>query len=112
MRTMPARVENQNRFKATVFYALSDPIRLEIVQYLRDGEKCVCEIVPHLNLIQSLVSRHLRILKETGIVKCRKDGTKRMYSIVDPRIHKVIEDLTIELVDALTKEVFENLTCL
>jgi len=68
----------------------------------------VCEIVPHLNLIQSLVSRHLRILKETGIVKCRKDGTKRMYSIVDPRIHKVIEDLTIELVDALTKEVFET----
>ena len=94
---MSARAENQNRFKSTVFYALSDPIRLEIVPYLRDGEKCVCEIVPHLNLIQPLVSRHLKILKDTGIVRCRKDGTKRMYSIVDPRIYKIIDDLTPNL---------------
>ena len=108
---MSSRVENQNRFKSTVFYALSDPIRLEIITYLRDGEKCVCEIVPHLNLIQPLVSRHLRILKDTGIVRCRKDGTKRMYSIVDPTIHKIIDDLTPELVNVLTKEVLDQMTC-
>ena len=108
---MSSRVENQNRFKSTVFYALSDPIRLEIISYLRDGEKCVCEIVPHLNLIQPLVSRHLKILKGTGIVRCRKDGTKRMYSIVDPRICKVIDDLTSELVSVLTKEVLDQMTC-
>ena len=108
---MSAKVENQNRFKSTVFYALSDPIRLEILSYLRDGEKCVCEIVPHLNLIQPLVSRHLKILKDAGIVRCRKDGTKRMYSIVDQRIYNVVDDLTPELVDALTKEVFEHMTC-
>ncbi|MGD6852816.1 MAG: ArsR/SmtB family transcription factor [Candidatus Bathyarchaeia archaeon] len=57
-----------------VFHALSDH-RLEILAYLRDGEKCVCEIVPHLNLIQPLVSRHLKILEDTGIERCRKDGT-------------------------------------
>ena len=108
---MSAKVENQNRFKSTVFNALSDPIRLEILSFLRDGEKCVCEIVPHLNLIQPLVSRHLKILKDAGIVKCRKDGTKRMYSIVDSRIYKVVDGLTSELVGALTKEVFENMTC-
>jgi DNA-binding transcriptional ArsR family regulator len=108
---MPAGAENQNRFKSTVFYALSDPIRLEIISYLRDGEKCVCEIVPHLNLIQPLVSRHLKILKDTGIVKCRKDGTKRMYSIVDPRICNVVDDLTPELVSVLTKEVLDQMTC-
>jgi ArsR family transcriptional regulator len=108
---MSSRVENQNRFKSTVFYALSDPIRLEIISYLRDGEKCVCEIVPHLNLIQPLVSRHLKILKDIGIVRCRKDGTKRMYSIVDPRICKVVDDLTPELVSALTKEVLDQMTC-
>jgi DNA-binding transcriptional ArsR family regulator len=108
---MSAGVENQNRFKSTVFYALSDPIRLEIIMYLRQGEKCVCEIVPHLNLIQPLVSRHLRILKETGIVRCRKDGTKRMYSIVDSRIHKIIDDLTPELVSTLTKEILDQMTC-
>ena len=103
--------ENQNRFKSIVFHALSDPIRLEILSFLRDGEKCVCEIVPHLNLIQPLVSRHLKILKDAGIVRCRKDGTKRMYSIVDPRIHNMIDDLTPELVNVLTKEVLDQMTC-
>ena len=91
---MSHNLENKNRFKSTVFHALSDPIRLEIVAYLRDGEKCVCEIVPHLNLIQPLVSRHLKILKDAGIVRCRKDGTKRMYSIVDPKIFDVVDALT------------------
>jgi ArsR family transcriptional regulator len=108
---MDTSSENSNRFKSTVFHALSDPIRLEIIMYLRDGEKCVCEIVPHLNLIQPLVSRHLKILKDTGIIRCRKDGTKRMYSIVDARIFSVVDALTSELVNALTTEVFENMTC-
>ncbi len=105
---MVQKADTQNRFKATVFHALSDTIRLEIVNYLRQGERCVCEIVPHLNLIQPLVSRHLKILKDSGIVQCRKDGTKRMYAIVDPKIYEVIDALTPELVDKLAKEAFEN----
>jgi DNA-binding transcriptional ArsR family regulator len=108
---MSEKEENQNRFKSTVFYTLSDPIRLEIIAYLRDGEKCVCEIVPHLSLIQPLVSRHLKILKDAGIVRCRKDGTKRMYSIVDSRIHNIVDCLTPELVRVLTKEVLDQMTC-
>lgn len=108
---MPDRMESNIRFKSTIFYALSDPIRLEIVAYLRDGEKCVCEIVPHLNLIQPLVSRHLKILKDTGIVKCRKDGTKRMYSVVDSRIHDVVDALSGELLTTLAKKAFESVTC-
>ena len=94
-----------------MFHALSDPIRLEILAYLRDGEKCVCEIVPHLNLIQPLVSRHLKILKDAGLIRCRKDGTKRLYSIVDARIYGVVDALSAELVSALAKEVFEKMTC-
>ena len=108
---MANNMENRNRFKSTVFHALSDPIRLEIIAYLRDGEKCVCEIVPHLNLIQPLVSRHLKILKDVGIVRCRKDGTKRMYSVITAQIYTVVDALTAELVNALTREVFENVTC-
>jgi DNA-binding transcriptional ArsR family regulator len=100
--------DKQTRFKSTVFHALSDPIRLEIISYLRDGEKCVCEIVPHLNLVQPLVSRHLKILKDSGIVRFRKDGTKRMYSIVDQRIFNVVDALTSELVVVLTKEALEK----
>ena len=108
---MPAKLKNQNRFKSAIFHALSDPIRLEILSYLRDGEKCVCEIVPRLDLIQPLVSRHLKILKDVGIVRCRKDGTKRMYAIVDSEIFSVIDALGPDLVSTLTKEVFENVTC-
>lgn len=108
---MPSKTDNNIRFKSTVFYALSDPIRLEIITYLRNGEKCVCEIVPHLNLIQPLVSRHLKILKDTGIVKCRKGGTKRMYSIVSMKIYDVTDALTPDLVEVLMKEAFESVTC-
>lgn len=108
---MSAKPESQNRFKSVVFHALSDPIRLEILAFLRDGEKCVCEIVPYLNLIQPLVSRHLKILKDAGMVRCRKDGTKRMYSIVDSRIYNVVDGLTPEVVSVLTKEIMEQMTC-
>ncbi len=108
---MGSKLENQNRFKSTIFHALADPIRMEIVAYLRDGEKCVCEIVPHLNLIQPLVSRHLKILKDAGLVRCRKDGTKRMYSIVDQKIYGVVDALSPELVGVFAKEAFENVSC-
>jgi DNA-binding transcriptional ArsR family regulator len=107
---MSLKLENQSRFKATIFHALADPIRLEIIEFLRDGEKCVCEIIPHLNLIQPVVSRHLKILKDAGIVRCRRDGTKRMYSIVDPRIHNIVDNLTPDLVSLLTKEVLDQMT--
>ncbi len=103
--------ENQTRFKATIYHALSDPIRLEILTYLRDGEKCVCEIVPHLTLIQPLISRHLKILKDAGLIRCRKDGTKRFYTTVDPRIYTVIDTLSDDLAAALTKEAFKSSYC-
>lgn len=106
---MSQKTDTENRFKSTVFHALADPIRLEIVNYLRQGERCVCEIVPHLNLIQPLVSRHLKTLKDAGIVRCRKDGTKRMYIIVDQQIFNVVDALTPELMSVLTKEAFENI---
>jgi DNA-binding transcriptional ArsR family regulator len=108
---MSTETDNNNRFKSTVFHALSDPIRLEVLAYLRNGEKCVCEIIPHLNLIQPLVSRHLKILKDAGMLRCRKDGTKRLYSIVDMKIYDITDALTAELTNALMKEAFENVTC-
>ncbi len=108
---MSQKADTQNRFKSTILHALADPIRLEIVNYLRQGERCLCEIVPHLNLIQPLVSRHLKTLKDAGVVRCRKDGTKRMYSIVDQRIYNIIDSLTPDLLRVLTKEAVENVVC-
>ena len=100
---------NQNWLKAKIFNALSDPARLEIIEFLREGEKCVCEIIPHVNLIQPLVSRHLKILKDCGLVKDRKDGNRRLYSVTDPRIFEVVDAATPELVDVLSNQIIEQI---
>src|SRR4030067_3050514 len=108
---MSQKLENTNRLKSTVFHALSDPVRLDILEFLRDGEKCVCNIVPHLNLIQPVVSRHLKILKCSGLVKDRKDGNKRLYSATFPEVYKILADVTPELVSALSKKIMEQMIC-
>ena len=73
-------------FKARLFKALGDPTRLKIIEFLRSGEKCVCEIVPHLGLPQPTVSRHLKILRESGLVRFRKDGVScLLYTSPSPR---------------------------
>jgi ArsR family transcriptional regulator len=109
--SMPLKSDTQHRLKARVFYALSDPIRIEILEFIRDGEKCVCEVVPHLNLIQPLVSRHLKILKDSGLVAVRKEGNKRLYSVTFPEIYKIIDDLTPELASVLSKKIMEQMIC-
>jgi len=93
---------NRNlNFKAEVFKAIGDPIRLEILLFLKDGEKCVCEIVPHLKLTQPTTSRHLKILHDSGLLKFRRDGNKNLYSVTDGRIFKVIQELDDDLLNVL-----------
>jgi DNA-binding transcriptional ArsR family regulator len=107
---MPSKPTSLTRFRAKIFNALSDPIRLEIIQFLRDGEKCVCEITPHLKLAQPVVSRHLKILKDAGLVKRQKKGTWHMYSIANPEVCDVIDRLTPELLAALKQRIIEQIT--
>ena len=106
---MPSKSNNLTRFRAKIFNALSDPIRLEIMEFLRDGEKCVCEITPHLKQAQPVVSRHLKILKNAGLVKRRKKGTWHMYSIAHPEVCDLIDGLTPELVAALKQRIIEQI---
>jgi ArsR family transcriptional regulator len=101
---------NKNKFKAKIFRALSDPVRLEILDFLRDGEKCVCEIIPHVKLIQPVVSRHLKILKDSGIVRDRKDGNRRLYSITSQQIFAIIDGINSELVNTYTERMLEQIT--
>jgi DNA-binding transcriptional ArsR family regulator len=63
------------------FQALSDPARLRIVEIMKSGECSVGDVVDRLDIQQSGVSRHLRILAEAGIVQMRPDGQKRLYSL-------------------------------
>ena len=64
-----------------ILHALADPARLRIVEAMRLGECAVGDIVERMDIHQSGVSRHLRILAEAGIVQMRPDGQKRLYSL-------------------------------
>lgn len=60
---------------------VADPTRLSIIEVLRDGEHSVNDIVRNVDIDQSGVSRHLRILQEAGFVRVRPEGQKRFYSL-------------------------------
>jgi DNA-binding transcriptional ArsR family regulator len=64
-----------------VFQTLSDPTRRRIVEVLRGGERAVNDIVEQMEIHQSGVSRHLRILQEAGFVQVRPEGSKRYYAL-------------------------------
>lgn len=63
------------------FRALSDENRLRIVDLLRGGERCVCELTDSLDLGQSLLSFHLKTLKDAGLVSDRREGRWAYYSL-------------------------------
>ena len=62
-----------------VFHALSDETRVALVQRLRSGERCVCELMDHLDAAQSRLSFHLKVLREAGLVDCRREGRWAYY---------------------------------
>jgi ArsR family transcriptional regulator len=71
---------------AKAFHALSDPLRLRIIESLRDNEYCVADLCDHLNVSQSKLSFHLRVLKEAAIVRSRPQGRWTYYSLNLPQI--------------------------
>lgn len=77
--------------KADYFKALSHPTRIKILELLREGELCVCDILEALKLEQSNVSQHLAILRKQGILNSRKKGLKVLYSIRNPKAYNVID---------------------
>src|SRR5712675_1499414 len=64
-----------------VFQTLADPSRLQIVEALLGGERAVNDLVAQVDIHQSGVSRHLRILEGAGFVRMRPDGPRRLYSL-------------------------------
>jgi DNA-binding transcriptional ArsR family regulator len=66
---------------ATAFRALGEPHRVEILDLLRDGERPVGHLVSHLGLSQPAVSKHLRVLKDAGLVESRVDAQRRLYRV-------------------------------
>ncbi|EKD30450.1 MAG: bacterial regulatory protein, ArsR [uncultured bacterium (gcode 4)] len=71
---------------------ISEENRLKILCFLRDWEKCVCEIVEFLKIPQNLVSHHLRKLKDARILSARKDGMNVRYSINEDEIKRYVNN--------------------
>ena len=67
--------------RARLFHALADPTRLQILNLLRDGEQCVCDLTGALGAAQSRLSFHLRILKDSGVVLDRREGRWVHYRV-------------------------------
>jgi ArsR family transcriptional regulator len=61
--------------------ALAEPIRLQVVQALRHGERCVCDLTSDLDLAQSKLSFHLKVLKEAGLIRARQEGRWIYYRL-------------------------------
>ena len=77
-----------------VFNAIGDAHRREILDALIAGEKAVGAIVNDLSMSQPQVSRHLRVLSEVGLVRCRAEGRRRLYRLEPARLRPLQEWLT------------------
>ena len=74
-----------------VFHALSDEPRLRILERLRGGERCVCELTDALDAAQSRLSFHLKALKDAGLVNDRREGRWMYYSIAPESLIEAAE---------------------
>lgn len=66
---------------ARVFKAFCDPNRLMIIEMLQSGEKCACKLLEDLNIVQSTLSHHMKILCESGLVDSTRNGKWMRYSL-------------------------------
>lgn len=75
---------------ARVLAALSNPLRIRILQHLLHDERCVSDFVSALDEDQPKISQHLRLLREAGLIQCRVDGRRRCYSARRPALLRSI----------------------
>lgn len=82
---------SSREFQAEILKAIAQETRLSILELLRDGERCVCEIFPAISQEQSNVSRHLNVMQKAGILTRRKDGLRIFYAIKHPEVLSIID---------------------
>jgi ArsR family transcriptional regulator len=90
-------------FQTEILKAIAQETRLSILELLRDGERCVCEIFPAISQEQSNVSRHLNMMQKAGILTRRKDGLRIFYAVKHPEVLAIID-----LVGAIMKSEAEH----
>lgn len=89
---MEMKYENEAR----VFKAFCDPNRLMIIEMLQSGEKCACKLLEDLNIVQSTLSHHMKILCESGLVDSTRNGKWMHYSL-NMQGFEIAKDLLNEL---------------
>lgn len=97
-----------SKLKSQLFKGLAHPIRIEIIELLKDRELCVCTIYEKLEQSQSNISQHLNKLKSYQILTSRKDGLQVYYRIKDKQIIELIE-LAKNIILKQINETRENL---
>lgn len=85
MSLMPTPSATNSHLIAAGFHALSDPIRIGVLELLRKREQCVCDLCDALGVNQSKLSFHLKTLKEAGLVNARQEGRWIYYSLNLPQ---------------------------
>jgi ArsR family transcriptional regulator, arsenate/arsenite/antimonite-responsive transcriptional repressor len=96
---MATRTQLDIARSARLFHALSDETRLSIIQRLRLGERCVCDLTDAMDAAQSRLSFHLKVLKESGLVTDRREG-RWMYYTLNPDALAEIADVIESLASA------------
>src|SRR4030065_1754054 len=90
--------------KAEILKTLAQPTRLKILELLRNGEKCICEIVPAINGEQPNISRHISLMQKSNLVTTRKDGVKVMVKVRDTRVFEVLDSISIILKNQMSEQ--------
>jgi DNA-binding transcriptional ArsR family regulator len=90
----------------TAYAALAEPSRRRILDLLRDGERSVNDLVGRLPLSQPGVSKHLKVLREAGLVEVRRDGKQRWYGVRSEPLAEMAHWLN--RFDALERHLKEN----
>jgi len=83
--------------KAEILKVLAQPTRMKILECLRDGEKCICEIVPAINGEQSNISRHISLMQKSHLVSTRKEGVRVMVKVSDPNVFEILDSIGLLL---------------
>ncbi len=92
------------QLKSEVLKALAQPTRLKILDLLRKGERCICEIVPAINGEQSNISRHISTMQKSHLITTRKEGVKVMVKVRDPKVFEILDTVGLFLKTQMQEE--------
>lgn len=83
--------EHPFKLESEILAAIAHPNRMRIIDSLRKGTKCNCELMPELGIEQSNLSRHLKVLTDAGVLISWKEGVRVNYKVANKRIFELID---------------------